>query len=63
MNNEKIHLYLRQGEGKDYIHMSADVPKELADRMAELREQDPQKWHNRDLDLLKEAQKELYPSK
>ena len=59
MEKKLIDIDLIQGEGENQMQMYVDITIELAEKMGEIRSRDPQKWVNRDFDLLDEAKKEL----
>lgn len=58
MEKDMVAVYLTQGEGLQETRMCLELDKTIADKMGEIRSRDPQKWQNRDLDLLDEAEKE-----
>ena len=60
MNKPFMEVYLTQGEGEQEIHMQVCISEKLANTMGELRKANPQKWANRDFELLFEAKKILF---
>lgn len=57
MCKDLIKIYLTQGEGEQEIYMQVYVSEELANKMGDLRKANPQRWENRDFELLAEAKK------
>lgn len=55
MNNELKDVYLTQGEG----HWAMSLNEATIEMMSAIRKENPDKWENRDLDLLEEAVKRL----
>ena len=59
MNKPLMEVYLTQGEGEQEVYIQVIVSEKLANKMGDLRKANPQRWKNRDFDLLKQAKKEL----
>ena len=59
MNKDWMQVYLRQGDGQDELSIAIMISPELDSKMNEIRGRNPQKWENKDLDLMKEAETEL----
>jgi hypothetical protein len=59
MNNELKDVYLTQGEG----HWAMSLNEATIEMMSAIRKENPDKWENRDLDLLEEAVKRLKEDK
>lgn len=59
MNKDWMQVYLRQGDGQDELSIAIMISPELDSKMNEIRGCNPQKWENKDLDLMKEAEKLL----
>ena len=56
MNESNLQtVYLQQGN----LSMAMDLSQSLIQAMNALRAMDPQKWEDRDLDLLKEVNRQL----
>ena len=60
MYKDLMRIYLTQGEGEQEIHMEVYVSEKLANKMGDLRKANPQRWENRDFELLSEAKKILF---
>lgn len=55
MSKELTKVSLRQGE----LHLSMSLDKETMDKMVEIRNENPEKWEDRDLSLFNEASRQL----
>ena len=53
MEERNVDLCLRQGK----LRFLVKVPSMVADKMGELSQQEPEKWRNRDVELLLEAER------
>ena len=60
MNNDKIAVYLTQGEGKDELYMKMYLEPEVCEKMGEISSRYPEGyWSKKQLDLLELAEEEL----
>ena len=61
MNNteEKKTITIKQGIGNDAFDMTVNVTKEELDKMEQLRQNNPEKWVGKDLELIEEARNSL----
>ncbi len=64
MSNEMINLCAWAGEpyGEDSIRFQISVTKEVSDKMAEIRDREPEKWPYLSMELVHQASDEVMAS-
>ena len=59
MSKDWTKVYLRQEDGQEEICIAIEISRELEHKMNEIRGLNPEKWENKDWDLLREAELEI----
>ena len=59
MSKDWTKVYLRQEDGQEEICIAIEISRELERKMNEIRGLNPEKWENKDWDLLREAELEI----